>query len=1001
MTYSRPSTSTVNALFLPSRPQGAQGVERVQPDVGQSGRFMDFSNPAQAGANAGRGLQEVGSFLSNALEIAQPIYADYMKSQGVRQAGEFMKNMDIASLYRDASPEKIAALQSLNPFARVAVADAAAKAAAFQYSERLIGLSRVEPLLVDPSSDPKMRADAASRVFRAAREESGIDKIPGAAMAPHLETVQRAGAFVRADALTRRALEAEKEDSGIRAAGYLVELKKIASQPSEVAYDTLYNLLENVNSKAGSAYTQEQAGQELLKATQGVYAGYLADGDIEGASEFLKRMGAYADANTFELLPSGEKAFVGGTMVQELQNGEKQESPYLNTFNVDIGEGRTLRGEIAALRASLRDQSKAASREQLLGNYSRSVRELNLAAQSGDPSRVAGARAAVEAQEALIAQQDPSLLPQLAPIATNVSGTQDALPNPQRDRALEQLTLLRTRPGVTTEQFQRAVMSNPHLRSEDRRGLIEAGVKADPTLLLVNSGLEANGPATGGLASRLTKAQLATGRLGTYPPEELLRANAAEIETTLRTNTAARVKALVASGKTVTPQMAAEIAKNELDNIEKSRMKEVAKSVERLETPDDRDMGRVNAVFQRVRNLGGAGTVGIFTRDIVQESVRAGYGSDYKNVQRYFLNMMGKIKDRSGNPMFPDPAKAFREYENDVKRQRNRGSAPQAAAPPGLGDVVPVPGLPAVAPAALRWLGAAFEAGSGLGRGAGGAGSSGGGEGGGRQSARPQAGPLQVATQVVTTGLGQLAGVVLGGAPAAAATGPTGGRTRGGATGAGRSAPLLNPEGVEELARVMRGAQPLTGTTRPLPQVPAAAPAQVVSLAISNVNHPYFVAIGIAEGNRTPDGGFTRSYYGHSDPNPANGWNIGTVSGKGPNPQAVDRVWMAKLSALTPRVHQFLQQVGVPRGTAGYNRFMFNALDLAVQAPAAVSDFLRQLPGIVKQGLSIEAIAKARADSFVNPATGRLDAGGFGNSYSRLLADQRSRAGAFDYKRRL
>jgi hypothetical protein len=59
------------------------------------------------------------------------------------------------------------------------------------------------------------------------------------------------------------------------------------------------------------------------------------------------------------------------------------------------------------------------------------------------------------------------------------------------------------------------------------------------------------------------------------------------------------------------------------------------------------------------------------------------------------------------------------------------------------------------------------------------------------------------------------------------------------------------------------------------------------------------------------------------------------------------------------------------------------------------------LPSVIANGITIEAIAKARADSFINPVTGRLEAGGFGNSYSRLFADQRSRAGSFDYKKRL
>ena len=85
----------------------------------------------------------------------------------------------------------------------------------------------------------------------------------------------------------------------------------------------------------------------------------------------------------------------------------------------------------------------------------------------------------------------------------------------------------------------------------------------------------------------------------------------------------------------------------------------------------------------------------------------------------------------------------------------------------------------------------------------------------------------------------------------------------------------------------------------------------------------------------------------------------------------------------------------------GWNRLMFNILDLRVQAaPAALTSFVMQVPKLIRQGLTVEAIAKARADSFINPATGRLEASGFNNNYSRLLADQRSRAGVYDYKRR-
>jgi hypothetical protein len=80
---------------------------------------------------------------------------------------------------------------------------------------------------------------------------------------------------------------------------------------------------------------------------------------------------------------------------------------------------------------------------------------------------------------------------------------------------------------------------------------------------------------------------------------------------------------------------------------------------------------------------------------------------------------------------------------------------------------------------------------------------------------------------------------------------------------------------------------------------------------------------------------------------------------------------------------------------------MFNYLDLSVQSPQASEGFAAKLSSMKAGNWSIEVMAKARADSFYNPMTGRLEAGGFNNNYSRLLGDQRSRAGVWDYKRRI
>jgi hypothetical protein len=192
-------------------------------------------------------------------------------------------------------------------------------------------------------------------------------------------------------------------------------------------------------------------------------------------------------------------------------------------------------------------------------------------------------------------------------------------------------------------------------------------------------------------------------------------------------------------------------------------------------------------------------------------------------------------------------------------------------------------------------------------------------------------------------------------------------------------------------------------STPPLPQVPASTPVRPVPTAVSNDQHELFVMVGVAEGTRTASGGYTQAYYGHRDPGDGN-WNRGTVSGgRGSNmsPGMVDQRWMGVLTGVQQRMRPYLIVYGLQPGTQGYNRVMFNMLDLEVQSPAAARDFAGKLPQMKASGWTIEAIAKARADSFINPQTGRLEASGFGNSYQRLIQDQRSRAGVYDYRRRM
>jgi len=191
--------------------------------------------------------------------------------------------------------------------------------------------------------------------------------------------------------------------------------------------------------------------------------------------------------------------------------------------------------------------------------------------------------------------------------------------------------------------------------------------------------------------------------------------------------------------------------------------------------------------------------------------------------------------------------------------------------------------------------------------------------------------------------------------------------------------------------------------TAPLPQVAAATPTRYVPSAITTDKHETFVMIGVAEGTRTAGGGYTKAYYGHRDSGDGNN-NRGTVSGGRGNrlsPRQVDQKWMRVLTSRSQQATPVLRAAGLEPGTAGWNRVMFNVLDLSVQSPAAVPDFLAKLGQVRGQRFTVEAIAKARSDSFFSPNSGRLDAPGFGNSYQRLFKDQRQRAGVFDFRRRL
>ena len=212
-----------------------------------------------------------------------------------------------------------------------------------------------------------------------------------------------------------------------------------------------------------------------------------------------------------------------------------------------------------------------------------------------------------------------------------------------------------------------------------------------------------------------------------------------------------------------------------------------------------------------------------------------------------------------------------------------------------------------------------------------------------------------------------------------------------------------NQEAIGDMAYIWTRRKPLEAGTPALPQINGNVVVKTVPIQMTTPRHPYFVAIGIAEGTRTPDGGFTRAWGGHIDPADGN-YNRGTVSGgrgatRGMNAEQVDNYYMNELTSLALAAGPVFQQYGMKPNAQIWHRAMFNYLDLHIQAPVAARDFLRKIPEAIQAGGQIEHFAKIRADSFRDPVSGILYTSF--SSYGDLLRDQRSRAGVFDYRKRL
>ena len=708
---------------------------------------------------------------------------------------------------------------------------------------------------------------------------------------------------------------------------------------------------------ASGMYTPNGYAERFANSINETLGELIANDNLSGAMGLLRGLKGVMTANEIKT--------PGGVSLWDIRVG---------------GEGQTIRTMINARMAGLKDAYEAWDRKKRLAGLGPDL----VAAAQGDPE----ARARVDG--ALVRfKDDPEGLSQ----AMSLFGQAQAYgqqPTPAQLQEQAAIEIELNEPNRSRQELNNRILS-ANLTPQQRIGLLKGNTEpANPqaqTLQLAANGRAGSEDWQVDAVTNILNAKVNSGLISGDAKAQEQEAQRIMREMTIEAtgNVEKKVKGLQSIGESVSPMQAAEMYREEIDRIQKREIQTITKGAgEKPRTFTQTVMTEVNQVQEKMKSTQGVLTINLFPQTVLTRARRAGVPMEAKAVRNFFLQDMRSLQGPDGKPLFPDVNKTYRDMQ-----ERAKGNRPELQAPAGIprgGRIGSDMGYPETN---LQRLNQRVNGSQAPAKPQGNQSS------GARQPASQNV-ALETTRRIVTGALDMLMGVQ----PAVAA----------GSGGRGLQAPQTlqrtaarNIENLDAMNAVWSGRQRMGPNTPPLPQVAASAPTVRLPLAINVQNHPIFVAIGIAEGTRTPSGGFTKAYYGHRDPGDGN-WNRGTVSGgRGTSaaPAQVDRQWMATLTRQAMGVAPALMRLGLREGTAGWNRLMFNVLDLAVQAPTAVPDFIRKLPQVLRQGATIEAVAKARADSFIDPGTGRLDAGGFGNSYSRLLADQRSRAGAFDYKRRL
>ena len=951
MTYSRPSTRAVDALQSVGTPDSIEVKGDSNVQVSANGRVIDDRAPNQLIRNQEAKTAVMTNFIDSVTKAGTTLYKGYLEDQANDQIGNLLANTSPEDLLRSTtSNEQRDVIRNLNPIARDKVESMKAIYAANKYQEVYNANTEASrSLLTDPSRTEEQRAEARLAIQSVSREQAGLSLAAPRALAQLSDPLQefegQVAGKLYGDTLARKR---DQDLSDVSNSLVSETVKLFTQNPEEV--EIARKPLQMVINDNALMFTPEQQAKgfyDSLATTMGT----LMQGDQYNQAQDVMR-------GLRNLQVAGIKTLSGSNFFDAKLPGGKTLGLALTELEAKVAQGSLQQQSREAESTAgewgvLYGQAKNAEERQNIENRYMALVAL---AEKGQQRELILKFGQIKAEfDSPTEQQEIN--------AANLRA-QTLKPGYPEEKARAEWEAAQREDRITATQYARG--SDALTSNDDKTyGFIDTAKRASVDIIslqvdaLVEEGYR-DGNNDGSTALQNEDPKTVRSKI----ESDLLGKTQIEIER--------RSREATESGNPWTQKMIVEEYRNEIKRQAEIMGEYFRQGKSSEDAPESQAKRTEKAFVEFANNIKDKKedlTVLDFPKSIRQSWQRSNPKKTptVKDLTKALTRQLELLKDEEGKPLVPDAKKRVR----DALNKTNIGDRFNAL----LEFVVGSPQLnDENSSRRLREEREEKEK-----------------ESDSKKKGDDQASVSPVydgAKKFVSNGLGTIANVLF--------TPPANAGTLEDKPG------VLNSDQLEAFAKAMKSRKTISAKTPPLPQVTASSPVQRLPIAIANVNHPLFIAIGIAEGTRTASGAKTKNYYGHTDIGDGN-LNVGTVSGgrNGGTPQQVDRQWMGILTSVSTTMAPKLQALGLRPNSQGWNRLMFNILDLRVQAaPAALTSFVMQVPKLIRQGLTVEAIAKARADSFINPATGRLEASGFNNNYSRLLADQRSRAGVYDYKRR-